>query len=224
MTNSYYCPSCRKWQYSWYALSKDKHMRIKHGWCELCQKDITRKMSCMLKHKCKKDKRDCIFHLDTPLAALNNHKKADKHRWRKDIVIGTTYHDIKEQDIDRPCAKCGWNVNICEPHYKGSYIRDQKGVNKITYYEPPSKPLYEDYYDIEKPLKKDYKPGGKYNKSFGGVPGMELYVTDMNDYVRDLESFQDEIKNWKDEMSIHLYYRVEDYSGVNHYHPWCKNE
>ena len=208
----------------WYG----NHLR-KIGWCELCEKNVMRKMSCILKHKCKKDKLNCIFHLDTPLAALNNHKKADKHRWRKDIVIGPGFYEPKEQDIDRPCGTCGWNVHICEPHYKGNNFVVQKGINTLEYHAPPAKPQFEDYYDSVKPLKKDYEPGGKYMKgkpktTIAKSEGEELYKSDLDDYMEELESFEREIDEWKIDMSMHTYYRLEAYSSVNHYHQWCKNE
>ena len=243
MTYGFHCPSCKKWVYGYTKSSlsqedKGKHLRVKHGWCELCEMDIKRDLICILKHKCKKDKQSCLLRYESPQVALNKHIKKDKHRWRKDIVIkeNPEYYEPHMQDIDRQCVKCGWNVNICEPHYKGSYSVEQQGVNKLVYHTPPVKPKFEDHYDV-KPIKADYKPGGKYFPELGinelstntdiiqekyGVPE---YKADLEDYNSDVKEFEEtELEEWKDAMGMHISNRIQQYCGVNYYHSWCKNE
>ena len=128
------------------------------------------------------------------------------------------------QDIDRQCVKCGWNVNICEPHYKGSYSVEQQGVNKLVYYTPPVKAKFEDHYDV-KPIKADYKPGGKWNQEGTNAEWRAEYKADLEDYNSDVKEFEEnELEEWKEAMSEHDDVTVERYYGVNYYHSWCKNE
>ena len=238
--NSYYCVVCKKWIYQskyylsrktrrWVSkdntVSKDEHM-IMHGWCKLCDKEIPRQLHCVLKHRCRKSKAGCLLRYESLAVSLKRHLKENKHRWRKDIVIkeNPEYHEPHMQDIDRQCAKCGWNVNICEPHYKGSNSIEQKGINKLVYDAPPVKPKFEDHYDT-KPIKADYKPGGKLNPKGKIATWDAEYKDDLKTHKVDVTDFEEqEMQEWKDAMSIHVSNRIQPYYGVNHYHSWCKNE
>ena len=235
MTRSYKCPVCNEWKYPvysnrtyrarWVLQDKDEHMRNTHGWCELCDKCIPRKLVCALKHSCRKNKSSCLLRYETPHMAVKRHLMINKHSWKKDIVIGTKYYDLKEQDIDRPCAKCGWNVHISEPHYRGDYRIEQPGVRRLVHNPLPDKPVYEDHYSSPKPLKEDYKLGGKYNKGGNASEGRDVYNSELADYESDTKSFEsEELEMWKEQISMHVDYISDQYYGVNHYHPWCKNE
>ena len=238
--NSYYCVVCKKWTYNSYyhmdkkgywitnnnIISKDEHMCSMHGWCKLCDKETPRQLHCVLKHSCKKNKASCLLRYELPAVALKRHSKENKHRWRKDIVIkeNPKYYEPHMQDIDRPCEKCGWNVNICEPHHKGAYNVIQLGINKLIYHTPPVKPKFEDCYDT-KPIIADYKPGGKLNPKGTNKVWRDEYKDDLRGYKSDIKDFEArELEEWKEAMSEHNNVTIEDYCGVNYYHSWCKNE
>ena len=240
--NSYFCVVCNKWIYKtkYYisrktqrcvskdnTVSKDEHMSSMHGWCKLCDKEIPRKLHCVLKHKCKKNKAGCLLRYEASAVSLKHHSKENKHRWRNDIVIkeNPKYYEPHMEDIDRPCAKCGWNVNICEPHHKGDYSRDQKGVNTMVQDDLPRKPVFAECYGTVKPVVADYKPGGKLNRLGENGDWRIMYKNDLKSYKSDLVDFEEnELNDWKDAMIEYQNIRLEPYCGVNYYHPWCKND
>ena len=86
------------------------------------------------------------------------------------------------------------------------------------------KPVFDDSYD-EKPRKKDYMKGARYDKPRTGKPfNQEAYDADIVGYKNDLKSFKEELSEWKDEVAQTGIESIDRYSGVNHYHMWCKNE
>ena len=236
--NSYYCVICKKWIYQskyylsrktkrWISrdntVSKDEHMRSMHGWCKLCDNEIPRQLHCVLKHACRKNKAGCLLRYESPAVALKRHSKENKHRWRDDIVIDED-PVYTLQDIDRQCVKCGWNVNICEPHHKGHNSVEQAGKLAVAYHTPPVKPKFEDHYD-EEPIKADYKPGGKLNRKGTNEVWRDEYKDDLKSHKSDIKDFEEnELEKWKEELSEHDNVTVGPYYGVNYYHLWCKNE